>query len=115
MSKSFYCYSYGCWDEEAGSREEEIPLITDVIKLTGNGTQMTLHCRSSAGTVDLCLENRYKLGQQGTSLALWFLSLYSRVCPYSYADLMKGFQWLGPQARLQEIKKKPGDRSRAEF
>ena len=76
---------------------------------------MTLHCRSSAGTGDFCLKNRYKLGQQGSSLAVWFLSLYSGVCPYSYADLMKRFQWLGPQARLHGIKKNPSDGSRAEF
>lgn len=86
MFRSFYCHSYDWWDEEAGSGEEEIPLVTDVLKLIGNGAQMTLHCRSSAGTVDFCFENRYKLGQQGSSLALWFLSLFSGVCPYSYAD-----------------------------
>lgn len=116
MFRSFYCCSYDCWDEEAGSGEEEILLVTDVLKLIGNGAQMMLHCRNSAGTVDFCLENSYKLGQQGSSLALWVLSLYSGVCPYSYADLMKRFQWLRPQARLHGIKKNPdGDRSRAEF
>lgn len=116
MFRSFYCCSYDCWDEEAGSGEEEILLVTDVLKLIGNGAQMMLHCRNSAGTVDFCLENRYKLGQQGSSLALWVLSLYSGICPYSYADLMKRFQWLRPQARLHGIKKNPdGDRSRAEF
>lgn len=113
MFKSFYCSSYDCWDGEAG--KEEIPLVTDVLRLIGNGAQMTSHCRSSAGTVDFCLENRFKPGQQGSSLALWFLSLYSGLCPDSYADLMKRFQWLGSQARLHGIKKNPGDRNRAEF
>lgn len=73
MFKSFYCYSYDCWGEEAGSGEEEIPLVTDVLELIGNSAQMTLHCRSSAGTGNFCLENRYKLGQQGSSLALFFV------------------------------------------
>lgn len=29
--QSFYCYSHGCWDEEAGRGEEEILLVTDVL------------------------------------------------------------------------------------
>lgn len=36
--QSFYCFSHDCWDEEAGSGEEEILLVTDVLKPIGNGT-----------------------------------------------------------------------------
>lgn len=111
MFKSFYCCSYDCWDE-AGSGEKEIPLVPDVLKLIGNDARMTLHCRGS-GTVNFCLENRYKLGQHRSFPSLWLVSLYSGVCPYSYAGLMKIFQGLRPQARLHGIKKNPGDR--AEF
>lgn len=68
-------------------------------------------CIVTALTWWICLEARISLGHKRV-LALWFLSLHSRLCPHWFNVRV---QWLGPQCSLHGIERNPGERSRAEF
>lgn len=110
--QSFCCYSHDCWDEEAGSGEEEILLVTDVLKPTGNGTDDV--SLSQLWPSEFLFGDQGELGQQGSSCIMVFVPAL-RALPTQPHRFNARFQWLGPQCSLHGIQRNPGGRSRAEF